>query len=519
MKNIKGLSYLLLIVLFSFNLSFCQSYKGLADKDTLEKNLSTLASDEFMGRETASEGEKLASDYICKQLSSNGIIPFGDNDTYLQSFNVYVNGYETTSSFSIKYNNNDSFTLKYADDYLIYPPSYAPENFSVSNTDIVFAGYGITAEEYKYDDYADLDVSGKVVLVLSGEPESADDNFFDGGYVTTYSEVQSKLSRAKELGALALISLPDSDELKEYPHKRRKVLKTNFSLEENEPVTKRKSILPHYLLNLNGAQKIVLNKLNSITQFTDIKIIRRIFSTNEFPLKLSANYSLKKINEIRRANNIIGMLLGTDPDLSDEFIAVGAHYDHLGTRNGIVFNGADDNGSGTVAVLELARLFSEKKENHRPILFILHTGEEKGLLGSKYLSANSEFVKNIESYINLDMIGREDENTIYSIGSDKISTEYHDLIESVNNETLKLNFDYSFDSPGDPNRYYYRSDHYNYAKRDIPIVFFYDHMEQDYHKPTDDVDKINFNKIAKITDLVYNILLRVSNLDHELEKN
>ena len=89
----------------------------------------------------------------------------------------------------------------------------------------------------------------------------------------------------------------------------------------------------------------------------------------------------------------------------------------------------------------------------------------------------------------------------------------------MNNETLKLNFDYSFDSPGDPNRYYYRSDHYNYAKRDIPIVFFYDHMEQDYHKPSDDVDKINFNKIAKITDLVYNILLRVSNLDHELEKN
>ena len=519
MRKYKGFSYILLLLILNYSLNYCQNYEGLADKEHLHKNLSTLASDKFMGRETATEGENLASDYISKQLASYGIEPYGDNNSYLQSFDIYVNGYDYKSSLSITNRNNDSFTLNFVEDYLIYSPSYVPDNFSVSNAEIVFAGYGITADEYKYDDYADLNVSGKVVVVLTGEPESKDENFFDGGYATTYSETKSKLLRAKKLGAVALISLPDKDELDTYRYKRRLVLKTDFSLEEKDTDETTENILPHYLLNLSGAQKITLNKLNSITQMSDIKILEKIFSNKDFPLTLSANYKIKTTNEKRTANNIIGILPGTDPGLDNELVTVGAHYDHEGIKYGQVYNGADDNASGTVAVLELARLFAEKKQNRRPIVFIFHTGEERGLLGSKYLTANSDFIENIISHVNLDMVGRNDENSIYSIGSDKISLEFHQLIEKANNESVKMEFNYKFDSPGDPNRYYYRSDHYNYAKKGIPIVFFYDHMEEDYHKPTDDTEKINFNKIVKITDLVYSILLKVSNLDHSLSRD
>ncbi len=194
-----------------------------------------------------------------------------------------------------------------------------------------------------------------------------------------------------------------------------------------------------------------------------------------------------------------------------------AHYDHEGIVNDEIYNGADDNGSGTVAILEAGRRLALLKENKRSIILAFHTGEEKGLLGSKYLTKNSDFMSEVVSNINIDMVGREDTESIYSIGSGKLSTELYDLVEKVNSETVKFELDYTFDDPNDPNRYYYRSDHYNYAKQNIPIVFFYDHMTEDYHKPTDDVDKINFEKIEKVSTLITELALRIANLDHKLK--
>jgi len=194
-----------------------------------------------------------------------------------------------------------------------------------------------------------------------------------------------------------------------------------------------------------------------------------------------------------------------------------AHYDHEGIVGGEIFNGADDNGSGTVAILEAGRRLALLKNNKRSVLIVFHAGEEKGLLGSEYLTKNSAFMGEVVTSINVDMVGREDTESIYSIGSGKLSTELYELVEKVNSETVRFQLDYTFDEPNDPNRYYYRSDHYNYAKQNIPIVFFYDHMTEDYHKPTDDVDKINFEKLEKISTLITELALRVANLDHRLK--
>jgi Zn-dependent M28 family amino/carboxypeptidase len=180
---------------------------------------------------------------------------------------------------------------------------------------------------------------------------------------------------------------------------------------------------------------------------------------------------------------------------------MGAHYDHEGVKNGVVYYGADDNGSGTVAILEAARQLTLSKNNRRPVLIIFHAAEEKGLKGSKYLTANSDFVDSIIVHLNFDMVGRKSEDSIYCIGASKISTQLGKLIEDVNAKTTNLVLDYKFDDPNDPLRLYYRSDHYNYAKLGIPVAFFYDHMMVDYTKPTDTVNKINFEKLLRITDL------------------
>ncbi|NNG26879.1 MAG: M20/M25/M40 family metallo-hydrolase, partial [Ignavibacteriaceae bacterium] len=235
-----------------------------------------------------------------------------------------------------------------------------------------------------------------------------------------------------------------------------------------------------------------------------------------FSLNKKVRFDYKVYKEIRNSRNIIGIIEGTDEELLDEYVTFGAHYDHVGIKEDEIYNGADDNGSGTVAILETARRLSLLNKNQRSILVIFHAAEEKGLLGSKYLTNNGAFMEDLVVNINVDMVGRESIDSIFCIGSDKLSIELYELVQVVNDETVELVLDYTFDDPNDPNKYYYRSDHYNYAKQGIPIVFFYDHMLEDYHQPTDDVEKINFKKIEKISTLITELALRISNLDHKL---
>lgn len=215
--------------------------------------------------------------------------------------------------------------------------------------------------------------------------------------------------------------------------------------------------------------------------------------------------------ELPDSENILAFIEGTEKP--EEIIVISAHYDHVGTNNGVVYNGADDDGSGTVAVMEIAEAFQQAKKAgkgpKRSILFLHVTGEEHGLLGSKYYSENPVFdLKNTLANLNIDMIGRSDKenegkNYVYVIGSDMLSTELKKINMAANKATQNLELNYKYDDPNDPMRLYYRSDHYNFAKHGIPVAFFFDGIHEDYHQPTDDPEKIDYPLLQKRAQLVF----------------
>ena len=225
-----------------------------------------------------------------------------------------------------------------------------------------------------------------------------------------------------------------------------------------------------------------------------------------------------------KGENVLGFIEGTD--LKEELIIITAHYDHLGKHDSLVFNGADDDGSGTVAALEIAEAFMLAKKAgkgpRRSVLIMPVSGEEKGLLGSKYYTTHPIYpLKNTVANLNIDMIGRLDDwhdtaNYVYLIGADRLSQELHDISEQVNKEYIGLNLDYKFNEEDDPNRYYYRSDHYNFAKNNIPVIFYFNGVHEDYHKVTDTVEKIDFQKIETITRLVFLTAWELTNRDERI---
>src|SRR5690606_27272493 len=230
------------------------------------------------------------------------------------------------------------------------------------------------------------------------------------------------------------------------------------------------------------------------------------------------------IKEVK-SDNVLGYLEGTD--LTDELVVISAHYDHVGIENGEIYNGADDDGSGTTALLEMARAFQKSKnEGHGPrrsVLFLAVTAEEKGLLGSAYYTDHPVYpLSNTVTNLNIDMIGRIDTahesnpEYIYLIGSDKLSSELHSISEEVNTKFTKLTLDYKYNAPDDPERIYYRSDHYNFAKHGIPVIFYFNGVHADYHKPTDTIDKINFDLLVKRTRLVFHTAWEIANRNKRL---
>ncbi len=225
------------------------------------------------------------------------------------------------------------------------------------------------------------------------------------------------------------------------------------------------------------------------------------------------------------SENVVAYIEGSV--FPDEFLVISAHYDHLGKKGEEIYNGADDDGSGTTAVMEIAQAFQAAvKKGFRPkrsILFLHLTGEEEGLFGSKYYTSHPIFpLKNTVSNLNIDMVGRVDEkhknnpNYIYLIGADKLSSELHKLSEETNKKYTQLKLDYTYNDEKDPNRFYYRSDHYNFAKNNIPVIFYFNGVHEDYHKPTDTPDKINYDILAKRAQLVFYTAWEIVNREKRL---
>jgi hypothetical protein len=512
---VKHFKDILLILFVSFHFVFAQNrFDKQESIYYLRTNLEYLASDYLEGREATTRGAELASIFISSKLKEYGVKPFGDNGKYFQYFDVLTKQTSHDSEIEI-ISSDDTSKLFLGDDFALSLDYFPSEEFNDNNYEIVFAGYGLTDGESNYDDYAGIDVDGKVVLVLVGDPFTSIGEDATFSSYKKYFDLKTKYANAVNRGAVGVMVVPDSRTIKYWPYIRVRALTSTSGLayESNDQNYSSGSI-PVIRLSEESAVKLVSDEIydfDDLSKVEDGGSVPPSFNLNK---KIRFDYSTSR--EIRKARNVIGIVEGTDDDLKNEFIALSAHYDHEGIVDSVIYNGADDNGSGTVAILEAARRLSLMGENKRSVLVVFHTAEEKGLLGSKFYTDISEHMDDIVANINVDMVGREDVESIFCIGSDKLSTELYEMVEEVNSETVNFYLDYKYNDPDDSNRYYYRSDHYNYAKRNIPVVFFYDHMLEDYHKPTDDVEKINFDKIEKVSSLITELALRVANLDHRL---
>ena len=232
-----------------------------------------------------------------------------------------------------------------------------------------------------------------------------------------------------------------------------------------------------------------------------------------------------KSNQIIRGENVLGFIEGSD--LKEELIIITAHYDHLGKHDSLIFNGADDDASGVAGAMEIAEAFMLAKKDgkgpRRSILIMPVSGEEKGLLGSKYYTDNPVYpLNNTIANLNIDMIGRLDDwhstgNYVYLIGSDRLSYDLHNINEEVNTKYTKLELDYKYNDEEDPNRYYYRSDHYNFAKNNIPVIFYFNGVHEDYHRPSDTIEKLDFSKIKTISKLVFLTAWELANREEKIK--
>jgi Zn-dependent M28 family amino/carboxypeptidase len=246
---------------------------------------------------------------------------------------------------------------------------------------------------------------------------------------------------------------------------------------------------------------------------------------------ISASFDFQKKSGTVDASNVLGIVEGSDK--KDEYVFLTAHYDHLGKYDGVIYNGADDDGSGTVTVMQMAQAFAQAKRDgngpRRTMVFMTVSGEEKGLWGSEYYSDHPLFpLEKTSVDLNTDMIGRVDTerktadslNYVYVVGHNKISSDLPVINEGMNKKYTNLVLDYKFDDPNDPNRIYYRSDHYNFARKGVPVLFFYDGMLQaDYHKPTDDVDKINWPLFQKRAQMIFYTAWEMANREKMLKRN
>lgn len=482
----------------------------------LKRHLSFLASDELGGRYTLSPSNRVAARYLASQLESYGYRGAARDGSFLQKVPLGFRNVDMANSRVIINGSDSKQQFAYGKGFAVEPP----EDLSFDG-DLVFAGYGIASPANNYDDYAGLKVKNKIVVVFDGVPDS-----LASVRLSADEQVdQAALAR----GAAGAIKIPDAQVLATWTE----VISYLAGQEQ---------------LNLPPRRPASGRALPAITAGPDlIKAIAKAMGKESSDLTSPARKQLKPaqipasadvklrvaVKPAPPAQNVVGILEGSDPVLKDEYVVFSAHYDHLKTAdNGEVFNGADDDGSGTVSVLEIAQAFSIGPRAKRSILIVFHTGEELGLFGSEFNTDYEPVVPltKLVADFNIDMVGRSrpagdddprdrtltDKDSIYVIGADKLSSELNRLNELTNNETARLRFDYTYNDDKHPERFYYRSDHYNYAKHGIPVIFYFTGVHRDYHKATDDVDKIDFEKMERIDRMIFATGWRVANLDHRL---
>ena len=480
----------------------------------LKRHLSFLASDELGGRYTLSPSNRIAARYLASQLESYGYRGGARDGSFLQRVPLSYRAVDKSASRLTLTAGVTRREFNYADSFL----ADVPADFSIHGG-LVFVGYGNSSPRNNIDDYEGLNVKGKIVVMSTGNPESLKN--------VSLRDAEQAESAAQAHGAIGLVRIPDAQTLLAWD--QLKALGVGQQLGLPPKKTASGKTLPEITAGPDLIKAIakLMGKDSSDLVTPDKKM---------GPGEIAASAEIKlrvDVKDAPQAQNVVGILDGADPRLKDEYVIFSAHYDHLKTAdNGDVYHGADDDGSGTVSVLEIAQAFALGPRPTRSILIVFHTGEELGLFGSEYNTDYEPVVplQKLVADFNIDMVGRSrpagdddprdarltDKDSIYIIGADKLSTELNRLNEETNLATARLKFDYTYNDEAHPERFYYRSDHYNYAKHGIPIIFYFTGVHRDYHKPSDVVEKIDFEKMERIDRMIFATGWRVANLDHRL---
>lgn len=467
--------------------SFAQINNSEITKEEISKHLHYLASEELEGRGTGTPGIELAAKYIANELNKYGFKPVGDTG-YFQYFQV------TTGVLLSKENYFrliDDKNEKEAEVKVDYTPVGFSSNGKIEK-EIVFVGFGISTDTLNYNDYSKVDVKDKIVVIMTGNPDGKNGR----GKFSEYSSLRYKTSNARSFGAVGIIfvTIPDSSE-------EDNLVRLNYEQMGGQ----------------SGCQIVsvkykVINELFKSFGYDLKEIKSKIISDkvpNSFELnKIKASISVNLEPEKKWGINVVGLLEGNDEKLKNEYIVIGAHYDHLGIsmRNSLsqsqkpeIHYGADDNASGTSSVIELAQKISENKEElKRSVIISFFSGEEMGVLGSTYLVNHPPVpISNIVSMLNMDMIGRLKEDSVLTINGVGSSSDWRMLLTEVNK---KYNFKISFvnDASGG-------SDHATFYGKSIPVLFFFTGIHSDYHKPADKPELINYSGAERVTNFAYDV--------------
>lgn len=491
--------------------------------DQLRNYLYFVASDEMEGRDTPSRGLDTTAKFIGMNLQRWGFKPAGDEGSFFQKIDLLrykINPTQTTATINGQ-------TLAWGTDFLA---NATPG--SVSGAQLVFAGNGWMVKSKNLEPLKDVDVKGKVVVVYAenGPRGMTIPQLLASGKQNV--DWMDPIAYARQNGAVGVIILATPGSINNWERTRRQRENGGgyfpVKLRENSSLS-----FPVIGLSQKASEALMAGETS------DYAAIAKAYSGTEplptFALNSgkAATISVTTIEDRAKTQNVVAIWEGSDPVLKNEMVAIGAHYDHAGTNANAqgadkIWNGADDDGSGTVAVLSIAEALAKApKRPKRSVLFVWHSGEEKGLWGSEYFNKFPTVnIKNVITQLNVDMIGRSkkagdtneknkdltDTNSVYVIGKDMMSSTLGGIVDGVNKSYLNLGYDTRYDDPKDTNRFFFRSDHFNYAVNGIPITFWFDGVHEDYHQPGDEPQKIDYDKMEKVTRTIMLTLLELTDL-------
>lgn len=457
-----------------------------------------LASDALAGRRPGTEGAEKAADYIASEFRAYGLRPLGEQESFRQPFS-FVSG--------IGLGPGNALALVRGSQEIAFQPGrdFVPLAFSRDESveaDVVFAGFGISAPDLGYDDYAGSDVSGRIVLVLTGSPDGDDPHSRFGRYLSP----RYKTVAARDKGARGVLFISSEEELSKEPLAR---LRYDHTFGDSGIVA--------FVVSRRVAEEMLRTTGRHLADVVREMSDRK--GSHSFPLpSLRLRCRSDVIKERKTTANVVALLPGADPVLRTEYVIVGAHYDHLGwggedslapKQTGEIHNGADDNASGVAGLLELAQaLAAERHRLKRSILLVAFSGEEEGLLGSRYFVEHPPVpLERVIAMINLDMIGRLKDNTliVYGLGTSPV---WKPLLERLN-EAARFKVTARDDGVGP-------SDHTSFYLKDIPVLHFFTGVHEDYHRPSDDVEKINAEGERRIVTLVRDIVRELQQQERPL---